>query len=452
MYDYTKMIHSSVKKGNMRVAWHFFVQMKLEGVQPTVVTYDILMHGCLNTENIKGAFALWNEMIEAKILPNVRAFNTVFAVCALTADVTRALTLFGQMKKQFRLKPDVITYGTLLNVCAKAGDVRTAVALVNEMTVSEIRGNVVIFTTLLDCYAEATTPENGMEHWKNCLKLLDVMRARKIVPDTWTYTTLSKVCSRAGLMKKPTEILDMMHKDQVNPDVIVFTAMIDGLSKARNLTKDEVLLEKTKLVMEMKKQRVKPNPVTYGALIDLSVAAGDLIGARYYFDEMKRNGVEPNMAIYGMLLHGFERLGDPSKKSEYLTPCLELFREMEKKGVLPDALIFKSLLFVCANAGDLDAALMIWSKLRESKLSINRTHFGAMIKASLNAGDLAKASRFVQEMENKHNIKPSKTICHSFLQFFESRNMKDEAEAVLQAMQHMKTEFDDGPPGLSKTT
>lgn len=449
VYDYTRSIDACVKQRDLSGAWKWFDRMKAEGVTPNIVTYGAMMNGCSKVRDMGRVLALWDEMIGARLTPNVRVFNIVLGACAIHADVPRAMNLFERMKRHFNLEPDLFTYNTLLNVCAKARDLATAVAIVDELTDAGLKGNAVTFSILLDCYAQTTTPDNGEGRLRDCLRLVEIMKRDGLSPDTWVYNNLIKVCQRAGLMKKALEIAQDMRNEQINFEISTYTSLIDGLSKASDFTKDEIEHLSNGWLDEMEERRIVPNVTTYTALLNLCIALGDLERAKTYFDGMKRDRIKPNNISYGALVKCYEKLGDPSKKPEYLDSCFEPFKEMERKNIRPDRAVYTSLLNACANAGDLDAAVTIWSKMKESRGYPTVSNFEAVIKLSLSMDNLERAYQFLDEMEIAR-MKPSKTIFLSFFQFFADKQLDEDAQELYKRMENVGVEPDADVVNLCK--
>ncbi|KAK2638664.1 hypothetical protein Ddye_026459 [Dipteronia dyeriana] len=81
-----------------------------------------------------------------------------------------------------------------------------------------------------------------------------------------------------------------------------------------------------KLFEEMEKRGVRPNCVTYSALIDGYSKKGNLDEAKLLFEEMEKKGLRPNIITYSALIDGYSKKGN-------IKEAKRLYEEMVKRGL-----------------------------------------------------------------------------------------------------------------------
>ena len=95
------------------------------------------------------------------------------------------------------------------------------------------------------------------------------MKEQNLTPNDVTFGCLLDACIKNGRLEKALDVFHNMKKDKVRMNPIIYTTLIKGHSKNYNL--DEAL----KLYEEMKMNPdISPNNVTYNSLIDCCVRCG----------------------------------------------------------------------------------------------------------------------------------------------------------------------------------
>lgn len=88
----------------------------------------------------------------------------------------------------------------------------------------------------------------------------------------------------------------------------------------------------------MKDNKLVPNDVTYGCLIDACIKNGNLTKALQVFKDMKKDGVKMNTIIYTTLIKGYA-------KEFMLDEALALYEEMTKcSDITPNTVTYNSLI------------------------------------------------------------------------------------------------------------
>lgn len=124
---------------------------------PSVLIYNLLMKGYVNSESPQAAINLLDEMLRLRLEPDRLTYNTLIHACIKCGDLDAAMKFFNDMKEKAEeyyddfLQPDVVTYTTLVKGFGDATDLLSLQEIFLEMKLCE---NVFIdrtaFTAVVD--------------------------------------------------------------------------------------------------------------------------------------------------------------------------------------------------------------------------------------------------------------------------------------------------------------
>eukprot|EP00210_Caulerpa_lentillifera_P000309 g302.t1 len=413
----TDHINHFVEKGNLLEAQTLFDLMIEKGVDPNVYTYTVLMKGYSRKGFTNRVCALFEEMEKKDIKPTLRTFVTMILSYRNNGDIESSLSLLDMMKNKYWLEPDKYIYGALLNVCASASDLVAARRIYKEYISSDVEYDIIIFSTMIDVYAQCCNEENGEQYLKECREIMEDMEDRGIIADEETYNTLLKLCTRSNLTTDAINILDEIKSNGLFPTVISYSTVIDGISKDKKLSNAEVLDLSSKILRTMEKEDIQWDNHTYCSLLSVAIRLRDLDKATQLFNEMKRLRIRPRSVTYAIMIKCYEKLGDPSDSDAYLKPCLDLYEKCNQAGFKLSVEGYTSLLTACTKASNLDEASRIWSKMIAEGIRMNVILYTAMINSCLNKDNKDRAFELLSEMKAAE-VTPNDFTYKTFLSYF----------------------------------
>ncbi|CAA0387563.1 unnamed protein product [Arabidopsis thaliana] len=136
--------------------------------------------------------------------------------------------------------------------------------------------------------------------------------------------------------------LNHMKEVGIDPSVLHYTTLIDGLSRAGNLEACKYFLD------EMVKAGSRPDVVCY-TVITGYVVSGELEKAKEMFREMMVIGQLPNVFTYNSMIRGL------CMEGEFSEACW-LLKEMESRGCNPNFVVYSTLVSYLRKAGKLSEA------------------------------------------------------------------------------------------------
>lgn len=333
----------------------------------------------------KKAQALFEEMKQSGIQPNIYTYNTLLQVYKERGELEQAQALFDEIKE-----PDTVTYNTMLQLWLQTGHKDRVFRLYDTL---KDTGDVYTYSIILD----AAIPENP----EVAQSVFDKLMIRQDL-DTTAMNTMLRY--RADELEEKLALFNRL-KQKCKPDRTTFNILLDMCLKNGNPARAFMIYR------EMKHERIRPDLITYGTLIHAEARGGTLKGALDLFEELKKR-MKPNRRIvnslvnmatlatspsqldrllsvikpyegqldtmaYNMLIGGLAQFG----RSEQVQEIYDRVFRHEK----PDIATFTHLILAYANDNCVDDALEIYQVLREhhhqekAKVRLDATFYSTLI-------------------------------------------------------------------------
>ncbi|KAI8546753.1 hypothetical protein RHMOL_Rhmol07G0144000 [Rhododendron molle] len=243
-----------------------------------------------------------------------------------------------EAKKLFEEMPfrDIVSWNSLIDGYARIGDISCAREFFDRMPVR----NVVSWNTMLSLYVRS-------KDYIECLNLFDrMMEGGDAQPDEATLVSILTACAHLGRLDRGKWVHTyIINHRTIVPDVLLSTALLTMYAKC--------------------------------GVMDL---------AREVFDEMpKRSVVSWNSMIMGYGMHG------------YGEKALEVFLEMEERGVMPNDATFICILSGCAHAGLVLEGWWYFDLMRRVYMIEPKVeHYGCMVDLLGRAGLLKDSEKLIR--------------------------------------------------------
>lgn len=375
-------------------------------VLPNEDTYIVLMKGYSRMRKNNAVFELLDDMGNRGVIPTEKTLSALTHAFATTRDIGVALSFFNKMKTEYGVKPSTISYNLLLKSCVKGRNLKAAKTVLEHMATSGVSKDVVTLNTTINVHAVCCHKDNARQSLKECRDLVTELDKDGVKANVLTFNTLLKLCARGSLTTEAFVLLNEMKTKNLNPDVVTYATLIDGISKNETLSTKEALRVSSEVVDEMKKEGLQLDAQAYTVLMHLAFKTRDLNRAVGLFHEMKEQGIMPTVDFYSSLIKYYTKLGDRSTRDEYLKTCLDLLTECEEYGIKMDVPGFVSLLSACASVGSLESALKVWNKINSQKIVKSVSMYTAMINVYFSARDLSGAISLFAKMK-RERLKPT---------------------------------------------
>ncbi|EES12305.1 hypothetical protein BDA96_06G121000 [Sorghum bicolor] len=257
--------------------------------------------------------------------------NVLIGMYGRCGKFDHACKIFGLAK----LKGDVVTWNTLISSYAHLGHSNTAVSLYDQMLTEGLTPNSTTLITVISACANLVALERGE-------KIHSYVKEMGWDYDVSINTALIDMYAKCGQLGTARRIFDSM----LQHDVVAWNVMISGYGMHGEAK------QALELFGKMEGGSIKPNGVTFLAILSACCHSGLLEEGRQLFTRMGKYSLEPNLKHYACMV---DLLG----KSGHLQEAEDMVLAMP---VEPDGGIWGTLLSACKLHDDFEMGLRIAKK------------------------------------------------------------------------------------------
>ncbi|KAK6159801.1 hypothetical protein DH2020_003182 [Rehmannia glutinosa] len=278
-----------------------------------VICCNAMIDGYMKFGDVKAARELFENMTEK----NVGSWNTMISGLFSNEMVIEAKKYFDEMPKK-----DEVSWSAMIDGYNRCGYFKEALEVFNEMQREEIKPSKFVLSSALAACANLAALDQGK--WIHAY-----IRKNRILVDAILGTSLVDMYAKCGRLDLAWDVFEKIKEKEV----FCWNAMIGGL--AVHGRADDAI----DLFLKMQRDNiVKPNDITFIALLNACAHAGLVHEGLKYFVLMKRTYlVEPTVEHYGCVVN---LLG----KSGYLNEAENLISSMPMK---PNCAVWGALLCAC---------------------------------------------------------------------------------------------------------
>ncbi|KAG9448325.1 hypothetical protein H6P81_014453 [Aristolochia fimbriata] len=295
---------------------------------------------------------------------NTFVWNSLISGYAYNGSIKKALELLSEMEQE-DLRPDLHTWNNLILGHASLGLNRQAVSLIHHLHTVGLSPDVTSWTALISgCRRRG--------NYLDSLQFCFLMQEAGIQPNSSTIASLLQACAGLAFLDKGLELHSYAIRHGFDSDVYVATALIDMYCKAGNLNTAYQIFKKLRnkslaswnamlmgfavhgqgkeailLFSEMGKSGLRPDTITFTALLSACMYSDLLSEGWKYFDSMRSDyNLAPTLEHYSCMVHLMGQNG-------YIDEAWDLIRAMELE---PDASVWGALLGACRVPKNLELA------------------------------------------------------------------------------------------------
>jgi pentatricopeptide repeat protein len=225
----------------------------------------------------------------------------------------------------------------------------------------------------------------GFSHQKQFDRVWAVykeMIARGLEPQftSVTYNTLIDACARCGEVHRTPAILEQMHKQGIEPNLVTYSVCLKGLCQDNQLDKAFELMESMK-----QSKDARPDELAYNTLLDGCARQGLYQRGMQVFATMEEESIAPSNFTLSILV----KLANRGRKLE---KAFELSRELpEKHGFRINLHVYNNLIQGCIMHKDLDRAVATLACMFKDGVRPDSRTYTLLIQGHVNSGEALAA-------------------------------------------------------------
>ncbi|KAJ0713971.1 putative tetratricopeptide-like helical domain superfamily [Helianthus annuus] len=338
-----------------------YKQMLVNNIVPDGITIPFVLKECVNRLDFVVGRSVHAHSVKFGVQDDVYVGNSVIGLYVGCGVLECARKVFDEMSKR-----DVVSWNLIIGGCLRCGEVDVA----RELFVRMDERNVISWNSVIAGMVQVGRAKEAVEFFHEMVVVSedDVV---SVYPDKMTLASVVSACASLGWLKHGKWVHGYMLRNGIECDVVVKTALVDMYGKCGNvrlaervfkdIRKKDVLAwtvmisvyalhghgnEAFDLFDKMVACGVRPNSVTFGALLTACAHLGLVDRGRWYFNMMTTNvyTIEPTVQHYACMVDILGRAG--------------LFDEAERlitnMPMDPDVFVWGALLGACQMHGNVE--------------------------------------------------------------------------------------------------
>ena len=245
--------------------------------------YDAVVASALIDMYTKcGSMREAEHIFEMALERDITTWNSLIVGYVLYGDLDLALGIFRRIWET-KLRPNSITLVSILPLCTRMGTLGLGKEIHGYATKSSLKEVVSVGNSLIDMYSKCGYLELGV-------KIFNQMMVRNIV----TYNTVISAHGIHGLGEQAFSIFERMKEARIRPNKVTFVALLSACSHAGLIDRGFLLYNSM-----IDDYSIQPEMEHYSCMVDLLGRAGNIDDALNF---IRRMPVEPDINILGSLL------------------------------------------------------------------------------------------------------------------------------------------------------
>lgn len=267
-------------------------KMQTDRVPIDIALYNQLIKSFLATRQVGHAFTVFQQLQKDPYAQvNDIVLNTMIHGLLNNREIDAAKALYSQMQNS-KIQPDMITYNTLLKGLTKARDFTGALTVLTDLYERSLEPDIVTYTTLIDAIFENLNP-TSTEQILGLFSNSGVMK-----PNIFTYNVLINGWIRHNNISEAERTFnDLLASGDTQPTVHTYTNIIQGYIQNADLPK---AMNTFRMMLQ---NGVQPGRATYHFIISGLINDDRLVDAVECLKKMRENGKMPTKDTWFMILN-----------------------------------------------------------------------------------------------------------------------------------------------------
>ncbi|KAL0842812.1 hypothetical protein Bca101_016057 [Brassica carinata] len=308
--------------GRIREAASLFTMMGSKDL----VSWNVVIAGYASNCEWDKALRLFRKLVhKGDVSPDSVTIVSILPVCAQLTNLTIGKEIHCYILRHAHLLEDTSVGNSLVSFYARFGDTNAAYWVFSLIS----KKDIISWNAILDSYADS--PKHSQ-----FVNLLHHLFDEAIIPDSVTVLSIVKFCTNVLGLGKVKEVHGYSIKAgllQDEEEPMLGNALLDAYAKCGNVEYAQRIFE------GLSKKRTL---VTYNSMLSGYVNSGSQDDAQLLFSEMSTT----DLTTWSLMVRIYAESCCPSE-------AIDVFREIQARGMRPNTVTIMSLLPVCAQIASL---------------------------------------------------------------------------------------------------
>ncbi|KAE9979871.1 hypothetical protein EG328_000629 [Venturia inaequalis] len=379
------------------IVWNHMVA---SGVKPNADQWRKLLQG--RGRDPETMEKVWRHMLAAGIKPDLEAWNSRI----------QSLLLWGATAEQGLVALDEMTKAWLAAVDKMwphekgVQSTRPALSLIGDFPNAPRPNNY----TLNACVSGLVNRRFGKQKRVDLIPVVfQWADGLQIPPDVITYNTLIDMCIKDGNMTEVKELMVQMGKQNIQPDSVTFTMLMnhifEPLTGAVSFEDQEEAVGS--LLNLMDSTGLKKDKFVYSTLINgLLKAHKNVLGANLVLEAMIKQGVKVTPHDWTAFITYYFKEAEDNGGSPNFAAIEAIWNRVQSTGGVIDRILYDRLIEGYARFGEVDLALHFLRRMAKDALKPGWPCLTAVIETLLNRGRMDLAAEIVHDVEHSEGYLP----------------------------------------------
>lgn len=373
MFVQSALMDMHLRCGSVADASRLFAETE----RKDVVSWNALIRGFVERRHYSDALGLFSLMLRDAMLPDHFTFGSALKACGAVSALSNVELIHNCIIKLGYWDEKVVT--SLIDSYAKCRSLSSARMIYDSMCEPDLMSS----TALINGYSMYRN------HSEDAMKLFCKIYRDGLRIDGFLLSSLLAICANIASIKFGAQIHAYICKKQLMGDAVLDNALVDMYAKAGEFS------DARRAFDEMPHRNV----ISWTSLITAYGKNGFGEDAVTLFDKMEEDGVKPNEVTFLALLSACSHSGLLNKGMEYFTSM------MSKYGINPRAEHYSTAIDLLARGGQLEDA---WKLAQKMNAEPNSSMYGAMLGAckihgNVPLGETAAKNLFSMDPESSVN-------------------------------------------------
>eukprot|EP00250_Pteridium_aquilinum_P016378 c23076_g1_i1 orf=375-3287(-) len=348
-YTWNIMIGAFLFHGENDIALLHFKHMQHEGYAPDECTFVSVLSACIKEKSLVDGKQVHNLAMACGVDMKARVGTSLLEMYRKCGEMSDVEKMFSRMQVR-----DAFSWSIFISAYVQHGHSKVALPLFQQMLQESVfPDEVIVASTLASC--------NGEDFLNEGKRMHATIIGSKCEPDVVVATAVINMYGRCGCMMHACSLF----KELPKRDVITWNSMFAMYVK-QGLSKDAL-----QLYAEMLHERVRPDEATFVSILDACTSPSLLLEGKKLHDDIKARGFDSHILVSTTLVNMYSRCGslqhardvfnnmtsrdvvswnvmiDACAQHQCGTDALQLFRDMQLDGVMPNKVTFLNVLQAC---------------------------------------------------------------------------------------------------------